>query len=106
MLRNDVTGTGHWLKVLLEGVKSNRSAIGARVIAQYGNRKQALEVTAQSSFYSANDRRLHFGLGTAASADVNVRWPNGAMERIGAVDADQLIVIREGAGVVRRQRFG
>ena len=105
LLRNDVSGTGHWLKVLLEGVKSNRSAIGARVIAQYGGRKQALEVRAQSSFYSADDRRLHFGLGAAASADLNVRWPNGAMERIGAVEADQLVVIREGSGIVRKQRF-
>jgi enediyne biosynthesis protein E4 len=50
-------------------------------------------------------RRLHFGLGTAASADLNVRWPNGAMERIGAVEANQLVVIQEGSGVVRRQRF-
>ena len=63
LLRNDVSGSGHWLKVLLVGVKSNRSAIGARVTARYGGRTQAQEVSAQSSFYSANDRRLHFGLG-------------------------------------------
>ena len=106
LLRNDVSGQGHWLKVLLEGVTSNRSAIGARVIAQYGGRSQAQEVAAQSSFYSANDRRLHFGLGNAATADLTVRWPNGATEKIGAVQADQLVVIREGAGIVRREKFG
>jgi hypothetical protein len=106
LLRNDVSGQSHWLKVLLEGVKSNRSAIGGRVIAQYGGRTHAQEVTAQSSFYSANDRRLHFGLGTATSADLTVRWPGGAIEKIGAVPADQLVVIREGAGILRRQRFG
>jgi len=106
LLRNDLSGQGHWLKVLLEGVKSNRSAIGARVIAQYGGRSQAQEVTAQSSFYSANDRRLHFGLGSAASADLTVRWPNGTTEKIGAVPADQLVVIREGAGILRTQKFG
>jgi hypothetical protein len=105
LLRNDVSGQGHWLKVLLEGVTSNRSAIGARVIVQYGGRSQAQEVTAQSSFYSANDRRLHFGLGPAASADLTVRWPGGTSERIGAVPADQLVVIREGAGIVRTQKF-
>ena len=44
LLRNDVTGGGHWLKVLLVGVKSNRSAIGARVTARYGERTQAQEV--------------------------------------------------------------
>jgi hypothetical protein len=106
LLRNDVSGQGRWLKVLLEGVKSNRSAIGARVIAQYGGRSHAQEVTAQSSFYSANDRRLHFGLGTAATADLTVRWPNGTSEKIGAVPANHLIVIREGAGIVRREKFG
>jgi hypothetical protein len=106
LLRNDVTGGGHWLKVLLAGVKSNASAIGARVIATYGGRTQAQEVLAQSSFYSANDRRLHFGLGAATSAEVTVRWPNGVTEKIGSVPADQLVVIREGAGIVRRQKFG
>jgi enediyne biosynthesis protein E4 len=105
LLRNDVTGGGHWRKVLLEGVKSNRSAIGARVIARYGGRAQAQEVTAQSSFYSANDRRLHFGLGAATSADLAIRWPSGATETIVKVDADQLVVVREGAGIVRRQGF-
>ena len=106
LLRNDVSGSGHWLKVLLVGVTSNRSAIGARVVARYGNRTQAQEVTAQSSFYSANDRRLHFGLGTAASADLTIRWPNGATERFTGVEADQLVVVREGAGNLRKQKFG
>ena len=105
LLRNDVSGTRHWLKVLLIGVQSNRSAIGARVTARYGGRTQAQEVCAQSSFYSANDRRLHFGLGAAAKADVTVRWPNGSTEQVPNVDANQLVVIREGAGIIRRQRF-
>jgi enediyne biosynthesis protein E4 len=105
LLRNDVTGTGGWLKVLLEGVKSNRSAIGARVIARYDGRAPVQEVTAQSSFYSANDRRLHFGLGAATAADLMVRWPNGVTETIGRVEANQLVVIREGAGIVRREKL-
>jgi hypothetical protein len=106
LLRNDVSGKGHWLKVLLVGTTSNRSAIGARVIARYAGRTQAQEVTAQSSFYSANDRRLHFGLGTATSADLTIRWPNGATEQIPNVEADHLIVIREGSGLLRKQKFG
>jgi enediyne biosynthesis protein E4 len=106
LLRNDVSGSGHWLKVLLAGVTSNRSAIGARVIASYGGRAQAQEVSAQSSFYSANDRRLHFGLGSEKAADLTIRWPNGAIEKIGNVAADQLIVVREGAGIVQRRQFG
>jgi len=105
LLRNDVTGGGHWLKVLLTGTTSNRSAIGARVVARYGGRSQAQEVAAQSSFYSANDRRLHFGLGAASSAELTVRWPNGATEKVGIVDANQLLIIREGTGIVRREKF-
>jgi hypothetical protein len=100
LLRNDVSGKGHWLKVRLEGTKSNRSAIGARVTVHYGNRIQTQEVHAQSSFYSVNDRRLHFGLGDVALADVNIRWPNGDTERISRVAADRLIWVREGAGVI------
>ena len=105
LLRNDVSGSGHWLKVLLVGVKSNRSAIGARVTARYGDHSQAQDVTAQSSFYSANDRRLHFGLGAATVVDLTVRWPTGVVEQISRVDADQLVVIREGAGILRREKF-
>jgi hypothetical protein len=105
LLRNDVTGKGHWLKVLLAGVKSNASAIGARVTARYGGRTQAQEVTAQASFYSANDRRLHFGLGSATSADLSIRWPNGETETIANVEADQLIVVREGEGILRKEKF-
>jgi hypothetical protein len=105
LLRNDISGSGHWLKVLLTGVKSNRSAIGARVTARYGGRAQVQDVTAQSSFYSANDRRLHFGLGPATAADLTIRWPNGATERLPNVPCDQLVVVREGAGIVRTQKF-
>jgi enediyne biosynthesis protein E4 len=106
LLRNDTSGDGHWLKVLLEGVRSNRSAIGGRVIVRYGERIQVQEVTAQSSFYSANDRRLHFGLGAATAASLTIRWPAGMTEEIGEVAADQLVVIREGAGIARKVRFG
>ena len=105
LLRNDVSGGGHWLKVKLVGTKSNRSAIGARVTAHYGDMQQAQEVMSQASFYSANDLRLHFGLGLSKSADVIVRWPAGTHEVIRAVPADQLVVIQEGAGIVRTEKF-
>ena len=105
LLRNDVSGGGHWLKVKLIGTKSNRSAIGARVTAHYASRQQAQEVTSQSSFYSSNDPRLHFGLGAALEADLEIRWPNGAVERIKSVRADRLVTIREGEGVIQSQPF-
>ena len=105
LLRNDVTGGGHWLKVKLEGVKSNRSAIGARVTAHFGGKIQAQEIQSQASFYSVNDSRLHFGLGAAESADLEIRWPSGAREILRNVRADRLVVVREGAGIVRSDRF-
>jgi hypothetical protein len=105
LLRNDLGGSNHWLKVKLTGVKSNRGAVGARVTARYGGKVQAQEVLSQSSFYSANDSRLHFGLGAALVADLEIRWPNGLKESVSKVAADQLIVIKEGEGIVRRERF-
>jgi len=100
LLRNDLAGGAHWLKVKLEGVESNRSAIGARVTAHYGGKMQSQAVTSQSSFYSSNDRRLHFGLGSATRADLTIRWPNGKQERVENVAADRLVTIREGSGMV------
>jgi hypothetical protein len=105
LLRNDVSGVHHWLKVLLVGVESNRSAIGAKVIAQYGGRRQAQAVLAQSSFLSVSDRRLHFGLGAETTASLDIYWPNGKQERIDGVAADRLVVIREGSGIVATHRF-
>jgi len=105
LLRNDLSGSHHWLKVKLIGVKSNRGAIGARVTARYGGKTQAQEVLSQSSFYSCCDPRLHFGLGAASTADLEIRWPNGDKERVAKVAADQLAVIREGSGIVKSERF-
>ncbi len=105
LLRNDVTGGGNWLKVKLVGVKSNRSAIGGRITARYGGKTQARQVVSQSSFYSASDPRQHFGLGTEKSADLEIRWPNGATETVLKVGANQLVTIREGAGIVSSERW-
>ena len=99
LLRNDLGGQHHWLKIKLVGTKSNRSAIGARVTVAYGRKRQAQEVLSQSSFYSANDPRLHFGLGAEKTADVEVRWPSGLIEKFKAVPADQILLIKEGSGI-------
>ena len=96
-MRNDTSGVNHWLKVKLIGVKSNRSAIGARVICRYGGKQQAQEVLSQSSFYSANDRRLHFGLGSAVkTVDLEIRWPSGLKQMFKGVAVDRLHTITEG----------
>lgn len=102
LLRNDLAGDNRWLTIKLEGVQSNRSAIGARVIATYGGKKQAQAVMAQSSFLSVNDERLHFGLGANTKADLEIYWPNGELEKVAGVAGNQFVTIKEGSGVVRR----
>ena len=97
LLRNDAPPANHWLKVRLEGTKSNRSGIGGRVVVRYGGKMQAQEAMSQSSYVSANDPRLHFGLGAEKTADIEVRWPLGATDSFKNVAAGQLITIREGS---------
>lgn len=105
LLRNDVTSGGHWIKVLLVGTISNRSAIGATVIAKYGERRQAQAVVAQSSFYSVNDRRLHFGLGAHTSVILEIHWPSGHVETVRSADMDRLLTIREHHGIVSSEKL-
>ena len=106
LLRNDVTGDNNWIKVKLVGVRSNRSAIGARVVVSYGGKRQAQAIMAQSSYLSVSDSRLHFGLGPAKSADVDIYWSSGRRENIRGVSVNRLLVIKEGNGVVDSRRMG
>jgi hypothetical protein len=103
LLRNDTSGKNHWLKLKLVGTQSNRSAIGARVTAKYGGKQQVQEVSSQSSFYSANDLRLHFGLGAATSADFEIRWPNGNRQSLQGIKAGQILTVKEPAAVIKKQ---
>ena len=105
LLRNDIKTAGNWLKVQLVGTKSNRSAIGTRVTAEYGPHRQLQEVLAQSSFYSVNDRRLHFGLGVYRIAHLTVRWTNGGVEEFRDIPSNQLVVLKEQSGIVRSGRM-
>lgn len=98
LLRNDLKSTHHWLQVRLKGTKSNRAAIGATVIVQSPGRRQAQPVLSQSSFTSASDLRLHFGLGAATNAEVTVRWPTGVTEKFPVPGVDRVLSFVEGTG--------
>ena len=101
LIRADVSTGHHWLKVKLVGVESNRTAIGARIDVKAGSRTQSQEVHSQSSYYSVNDFRLHFGLGELDKADtLRIRWPNGMRETLTNVAADRVVFIAEGKGIV------
>jgi hypothetical protein len=105
LLRNDAPSENHWLKIKLIGTKSNRSAIGTRVLLRYGDKVQAQELVSQSSYLSSNDPRLHFGLGSETSAEIEIRWPTGTSESFQNIAADQMVIIREGSGIVRRENL-
>jgi len=88
-------GNGHWVELKLIGTRSNRSAIGAEVTAEFGGVKQRQVVSGGTGFCSQNDRRLHFGLGENRLGRVTVRWPSGTVQTLENLAMDQLHVITE-----------
>lgn len=103
LLRNTSQKRGNWIKIKLIGTHCNRTAIGARVKVTTGKHVQMDEVHSGTSVMSQSDLRLHFGLGTSTVADaIEVIWPTTqAIERFTQVEANQVITIREGQGIVR-----
>jgi hypothetical protein len=96
-LRNDYDGGNGWLALRLQGTGSNRAGLGATVVVTAGGRRQARAVLSQSSYYSHDDLRLHFGLGSARAAElVEVRWPNGAVDLLRDVPGGSVRTVREG----------
>ncbi|MGA8553358.1 MAG: ASPIC/UnbV domain-containing protein, partial [Candidatus Acidiferrales bacterium] len=83
--------TGHWLSITLRGTRSNRDGLGAKVQVN----GQTRFATTASSYVSASDKRLHFGLGAAEVAKVEVHWPSGTRQVIENVKANQILEIRE-----------
>jgi len=106
LLRNQSPSPNSWLLLKLVGTRTNRAAIGSRVIVEAEGRRQIQEVRSGGSFCSQSDLRLHFGLGRAHEATrVTVKWLGGAQEVFAHVAANHLIVIQEGKGIVSRERF-
>jgi hypothetical protein len=98
LLRCDNRLKNNWLKVKVVGVKSNRSGIGARVICTTGgDHRQMDEVRSGGSYISQNDLRIHFGLGKAESADLEIRWPSGLLDKLSGVRANQIVTVKEGS---------
>jgi hypothetical protein len=96
LYRNHVQPGRHWMEFELEGRRSNRSAIGARVELQWNGRTQVQEVSGGSGFSAQNDRRLHYGLGTATTIErAVVRWPSGRRQTIDNPRLDTLTRIVE-----------
>ena len=93
---NDSPDDNHWLELALQGTKSNRDAIGARIRVVAGGQRQFNHVTTASGYASSSAGPSHFGLGTAKIADeVEIRWPSGAVQKLEHVQGDQIVHIRE-----------
>ena len=103
LLRNDGGNQQNWIKIKLIGTKCNRTGIGARVRVVTGNHSQMDEVHSGGSVMSQSDLRLHFGLAKATVVDlIEVRWPTTQkIEKFTQVKANQIVVIREGSGVIQ-----
>ncbi len=98
LLRNDLPPGQHWIAVEVQGVTSNRKAIGATVTVEAGGRSQTAVVLSQSSYLSVNDLRPHFGLGSAGKVDrIVVRWPSGQAETFPGGAPDRVVVLKEGS---------
>jgi hypothetical protein len=105
LLRNEYAGKNNWLKVRTIGVKSNRTGLGALVVMTSGERSQAQAVLSQSSYYSHDDMRLHFGLGEKTKVDsLEIRWPSGHVDTLKNLPANQLVIVKEGQSTNKSEK--
>jgi len=103
LLRNDGGNANHWLEILLIGTKSNRDGVGARVKVSAGDLVLYEQKKGGMSYQSAQDPRLHFGLGQRVSIDaIEVLWPSGVVTKLTNLKSDQIIAVKEGTGLVDR----
>jgi len=103
LLHHEGFTEGNALKLLLIGATANRGALGARVDLEVGEATHHREVRFSDGYLGSNDPRVHFGLGEARRAEaVSIRWPGGTAEKLGALEAGFLHVVKQGQGVVAR----
>jgi enediyne biosynthesis protein E4 len=103
LLRNDGGNANHWLTVQLLGTKSNRDGIGAALKLTSQGFVQFEQAKGGGSYMSASDPRIHFGLEKRAKVEsLEITWPSGRIEKLSSIAVDQIITVKEGAGIVPR----
>lgn len=106
LFRNDGGNQNHWLTLRLEGVKSNRDALGAKVTLTLQSGKRTQWVHGSSSYCSHSDTRLTFGLGDETQIlGLQVRWPSGVTQKFGPLAANRFYWLREGGAPVSDPRI-
>jgi hypothetical protein len=102
LYRGITEGGGNWVQFHLTGTKSNRDAIGARIVLSAGGLTQIREIDGGNGYAGQSMKRAHFGIGKAAAVDrVEIRWPSGLVEKIGPVAANALTRVTEGKGITK-----
>jgi hypothetical protein len=91
LYRNDGGNKNHWLQIRLNGTKSNRDGIGA--VARVGNQMQT--VHSGSSYCSASDLALTFGLGNETTTTIDIQWPNGLHQKMDQIKAQQRLHVQQ-----------
>ncbi len=104
VLRNDGGNARNWLTFDLRGTRSNRFGLGARIMVKTGGFEQIAEASTASGVFSASDPRVHFGLGDAKEADVEIRWPSGRVQNFPRLPANRIVVVDEDKGPIRDDR--
>ncbi len=93
---NDSSGGNHWIELALEGSRSNRDGIGARIRISTGGKAQYEQVSHASGYASSSAGPVHFGLGDSAVVDeIEIRWPSGTRQVLKNVAADRLVRVKE-----------
>jgi hypothetical protein len=106
LLRNDGGNANNSVLIKTVGVKSNRDGIGAQVTIVSGDLRQVDEVHSGGSYLSQNDLRLHFGLEKRTKIDsIEVRWPSGVVDKVANLNANRILTIKEGQGVIEQKPF-
>ncbi|MGH9721655.1 MAG: CRTAC1 family protein [Bryobacteraceae bacterium] len=95
LLLNKTANPHHWLGLKLVGKRTNRDAIGARVQVKTANGTQWNHLTTSVGYASSSDLRVHFGLGAADRAEVEVTWPGGKLQKLGAIRPDRYVTVEE-----------
>ena len=103
LLRNDGGNANNWLEVMLVGTKSNRDAVGATLKLTSEGFTEVRQRQGGMGYMSAHDPRVHFGLGQRKSIEsLEIAWPSGAVEKLTTVPLNQIITVKEGAGIIPR----
>ena len=104
LLKNVAPRLGN--SILIRAVTANGSdAIGSRITVRTGDHEQMDEVRSGGSFMSQNDFRLHFGVGSANTADVSIRWPDGTIDQLDHVAANEIVTVQQHKGIIHKQPF-